>query len=417
MSVHAFDPVLGRLRPGATVYLPGMSGESLGLHAALAAAPEAAAGVRFAGVHFPGINRNDYLALHPSASFRGYFMTGSLRRGLAEGRAELFTLDHPRIYRDLAHNLPVDLAVAQVSPPDAAGQCSLGLCWDFLPAVWHQARCRVAHVNPALPATRGTFGIAIDDCDVVVESADPLVEMPAPEPDELQRRCAAFIAEIVRDGDTLEFGIGKLPAAVLEALVHHRGLRVYSGLVSPPVLPLIDSGAINGEAAIQAGVALGDRAFYRRVAEDQRFLFRPVSETHDVRRLAAIKGFCAINSAVEVDLSGQVNADTLDGRQLAGVGGLPAFVQGALLSEGGRSVICLPASAGDGAASRIVPTLGQGAGTALPRHCADYVVTEYGVAALAGLDVDGRARALIAIAAPAFREELERAWRGILGRL
>lgn len=411
--INAFDPVLDRLRPGMSVYLPGMSGESLGLYAALAARPQAAAGVRFVGVHFPGINRNDYLALQPDCSLRGYFMTPSLRTGLTEGRAELVPLDHPRIYRDLAENVAVDLAVAQVAPPDAKGVCSLGPCWDFLPAVWSKATCRVGHINPAMPATRGSFAIAHSDFDLVVESADPLVEVPSPAPDSVSRQCAAHVAGIVRDGDSIEFGIGKLPAAVLEALADHRRLRVLSGLVSPQLLPLIDAGAIDGRGAVEAGVALGDAAFYQRVAADERFFFRPACETHDLRRLAAAEGFCAINSAVAVDLFGQVNAEWLDGRLVAGVGGLPVFVQGAAMAPGGRSLICLPAAAG--AVSRIVPRLDTL--TAVPRHAADHVITEHGIASLGGLDLESRAQALIGIAAPGFRAGLARAWRDLRANL
>ncbi|MDN5862402.1 MAG: hypothetical protein L0H19_03040 [Salinisphaera sp.] len=406
---NAFDPILDRLRPGMTVYLPGMSGESLGLYAALAARPDTAAGVRFVGVHFPGINDNDYLSLHPDCSIRGYFMTPSLRRGLREGRGELMPLDYPRIWRDLAENVNVDLAVAHVAPPDADGRCSLGPCVDFLPAVWDKAACKVAHINPEMQATRGSFSVSTADFDLAVESANPLVEFPGQPPDPVSRQCAAHVAGIVRDGDSIELGVGKLPAAILAALAGHRGLRVLSGLVSPQLLPLLDSGAIDGAGAVQTGVALGDSAFYRRVASDERFFFRPVCDTHNLRRLAAADGFCAINSAVAVDLLGQVNADWLDGRLVAGVGGLPVFVEAANLSAGGRSLICLPATASGGAVSRIVPRLD--ALTTIPRHAADHVVTEHGVAQLGGLDMEARAQALIAIAAPEHREELARSWR------
>jgi acyl-CoA hydrolase len=201
-----------------------------------------------------------------------------------------------------------------------------------------------------------------------------------------------------------------LQGAILEALGGHRRLRVYSGMVSSPVARLVDEGVISGEGAIEAGVALGDASFYDRVGRDATFYFRPVRETHDVRRIAAIPNFCAINSALAVDLWGQANAESIDGRMVAGAGGLPAFSTGARLAANGRSVISLSATAEGGRASRIVAKFPAGAITTVPRHETDCVVTEYGTAELRGLSLQARARALIGIAAPQFREQLASQW-------
>ncbi|WP_273456031.1 acetyl-CoA hydrolase/transferase family protein [Nevskia ramosa] len=410
------EEIVASLRPGMTVFVPGVSGESLAFHAALRAQPEFAAGVRFAGLHFPGINRTDYLGLHAEARQRGYVMTPGLRAGLADGRAELVPVDYPAIYRDLASNVAVDLAIAQVSAPDADGNCSLGPSLDFHPAVWAKARRRVLHINPRLPRTRGSWSIAYATADAAFEADSALVNFDAGGSSETIERHAALVAGLVRDGDTLEFGVGKLPGAILVSLRDHRDLRIWSGMVTPQVAALVDAGAVAGEGAIDAGVALGDAAFYERLGQDRAFHFRPVSETHDMRRIAAIDNFCAINSAVEVDLFGQVNADSLNGKLMAGVGGLPAFVAGAQLSNGGRSIVALPAATDDGRFTRIVGSFDRGM-VALPRHCADYVVTEHGVAALRGLSIHERARALIAVAAPAFRESLETRWADIASRL
>ncbi|MDB5987873.1 MAG: Acyl coenzyme hydrolase/transferase [Nevskia sp.] len=400
-----------------TVFVPGMSGESLSFYAALQANPEAAADVRFAGVHFPGVNRSDYLALHPRTRQRGYFMTSSLRRGMQDARAELLPLDYPGIYRDLAEAVDVDIAIAQVSPPDQEGRCSLGACIDFLPAVWKKARQRWVQINPRVPRTRGSIALDAEDFDAVFEQDCELLAYRSDGNEGASAHHAALVASLVRDGDTLEFGIGKLPNAILAALGNHRALRIHSGLITDAVAGLVDAGAIRGEGAVEAGVALGDAAFYARVGADDSFYFRPVSETHDVRRIGAIANFCAINSAVEVDLFGQVNADSIKGRLLAGVGGLPAFASGARLSTGGRSIVALPAITEDGAHSRIVPALGAGCTVALARHEADYVVTEHGIAALRGLSLHARAKALIAIAAPQFQEELARHWHDIAARI
>lgn len=411
------EEVVASLRPGMTVFVPGLAGESLAFHEALKAAPDQAAGVCFTGLHFPGINRSDYLGLHPEARQRAYVMTPGLRPGLSSGRSELVTLDYPGIYRDfVARAADIDLAIAQVSPPDASGSCSFGPSSDFHPAVWAKARRRVLHVNAKVPRTRGSFSVKLAEVDGWFEADSALVHYDAGSSSPVIEQHAALVASLVRDGDTLEFGVGKLPGAILAALANHRGLRIWSGMATEAVSKLVDAGAIAGKGAIDAGVALGDAAYYARLEKDDSYFFRPVSETHDIRRIAAIDNFCAINSAVEVDLFGQVNADSLNGKLMAGVGGLPAFVAGAQLSNGGRSIVALPAATDDGRFTRIVGSFDRGM-VALPRHCADYVVTEHGIAALRGLSMHERARALIAVAAPAFRESLEARWADLAGRL
>jgi acyl-CoA hydrolase len=399
------------------VFVPGVSGESLSFHAQLERDPERAAGVTFAGVHFPGINQTDYLALHPTCRQRAYFMSRSVRRGLREGRVDLMPLDYPGIVRDLEEQVTVDVAVAQLSPPDDQGLCSLGASYDFVPSLWHRARLRVAHINPRLPRTCGSFAVRTEDIDVAFEEAAGIPTLSS-EPEDAQTRAhAALVATLINDGDTVQFGVGRLQTAILAALGNHRRLSVYSGMVSAPVAQLIDSGAIQGERAIQAGVALGDADFYERIGADDTFYFRPVRETHDVRRLAIIPDFCAINSALAVDLFGQVNAETAGGRIVAGVGGLPAFASGASLSPGGRSIIALAATAEGGKLSRIVATAGAGSLTALPRHAADFVVTEFGIADLRGCSMEARAQALIKVAAPQFRESLAADWHEIAAAL
>ncbi len=410
------EAIVSALQPGMTVFVPGVSGESLAFHAALQARADALAGVRFVGLHFPGINRSDYLGLHPQVRQRGYVMTPSLRSGLVDGRAELAPLDYPGIYRDLVDRVDVDVAIAQVSPPDGDGLCSLGVSCDFHPAVWAKARRRVLHINPRMPRTRGSFAIRHGSAEACFEADSALVQYDAGASSPSIATHAALVASLVRDGDTLEFGVGKLPSAILAALTNHRDLRIWSGMVTAQAASLVDAGVIAAEGAINAGVALGNDAFYARLDRDPAFFFRPVSETHDVRRIAAIDQFCAINSAVEVDLFGQVNADSLNGKLLAGVGGLPAFVAGSQLSNGGRSIIALPSATDDGKYTRIVARFDRGM-VALPRHAADYVVTEQGIASLRGLSIEDRAQALIAIAAPAFREQLAAQWLELSRRL
>jgi len=401
---------VGHLRPGQTVYVPGVSGESLPFYEALRNDADRARDVTFVGAHFPGINRSDYLSLHPTARQRAYFMSPAVRAASPSGRVDLMPLDYPGIVRDLEENISVDVALAQVAPPDASGRCSLGVSYDFLPSVWRKASIRIAHVNPLLPNTRGSFGIRLDECAARFECPAAVPTLAGESADETTRRHAAYVTGLVRDGDTLQFGVGRLQGAILAALAGHRHLRIYSGMVSPPVAQLIDGGVIVGEGAVEAGVALGDAPFYDRVGRDATFYFRPVRETHDVRRIAAIPNFCAINSALSVDLWGQINAESIDGRMVAGAGGLPAFSNGARLAANGRSVIVLSATTDGGRASRIVATLPAGAIITLPRHETDCVVTEYGAAEVRGLSMQARARALIRIAAPQFRELLASQW-------
>jgi acyl-CoA hydrolase len=412
-SIAALD----KLRPGTTVFVPGVSGESLAFFEELTRYPERADGLTFVGVHFPGINRCDYLSLHSNVRQRAYFMSPTLREGLSTGRVDLLPLDYPGIVRDLERMRSPDVAVAQVSPPDEQGMCGLGVSQDFLPSIWHRAKSRILHINPRLPRTRGSFAVRASDCDIAFESDSAIPTLQDETPDASSLRLAALVAGLIEDGDTLQFGVGRLQAAVLGSLKNHRRLRVYSGMVSTPVIGLMDAGAIEGTGAIECGVALGNEAFYARLDRDPTFFFRPAAETHDIRRIAAIPNFCAINSALEVDLFGQVNVDSLNGRLVAGVGGLPAFAAGAQLSPGGRSIIVLAASGDKGRVSRIVCSAQSHPLIALPRHAADIVVTEYGVAQLSDRSLQQRAQALLSIAAPEFRDELGAKWRDVERRL
>jgi acyl-CoA hydrolase len=406
--------VVRQLRPGMTVFVPGVSAESLSFYEALQAEPSHAAGVTFVGIHFPGINHSDYLGLHPAARLRAYFMSPSVRSGLAAGRAELVPLDYPGIVRELEEQLAIDVAIAQVCPPDANGNCSLGASQDFLPSVWAKASLRLAHVNPRLPRTAGAFAVRAGDCHLAFESDAGVPTLVDGAADETVRAHAALVASLVPEGATLQFGIGRLQSAILDALRDHRGLRIYSGMVSSSVSRLIDCGAIAGVGAIQTGVALGDAPFYERVGRDETFYFRPARETHDVQRIAALPKFCAINSAVSVDLFGQVNSEVIGGRLVAGAGGLPAFAMGARLAPGGTSITALAATADGGTKSRIIARPPSGMITTLPRYLADFVVTEFGIADLRTRGVDGRAQALIDVAAPEFRDELATEWTEIL---
>lgn len=412
----SIEELVASFEPGMTVFLGGISGESLAVRDALRAMPDKAAGVRFAGVFFPGINDGAYVSLHPQARQRAYFMSPAFRPGFHDGRVELLPVDYVGAWQDLGR-LDIDLAIVQTSPPDDAGRLSLGICHDFAPVAWARAKRRVAHINPAMPCTRGSACLRLDECDAIVECEAPLLSYPAETADGVFAQLAHEVASVVRDGDTVQLGIGKMVAAVLDALRGHRGLKLHAGMATRAILPLLDGGVIAGRDAVTVGVALGDTDYYQRVARDDSFRFAPVSETHDLRRIAAIDNFVAINAALEVDLFGQVNCDSLGGQLVAGVGGMPAFAAGARLSNGGRAVFALLSSAAGGKASRIVPRLGGGALVGAPRHVADIVVTEHGVADLRGASLLERAQRLISIAAPDHRAALAAQWDGVCASL
>ncbi len=405
--------LIDALAPGKRVWVPTLSNESALLADELRADPERAAGVTFAGVQFPGIDRFDYLALHPQAQQLGWFMSPSLRQGLAEGRAELPAQDYLGIVRHLRDAPPYDVAIAQLTPPDAEGWCAPGLACDFVPLVWSRAALRVAHLNPRLPRLNSSFRVHRSMIDIAVEADAPLNDFSDPKVGAVEARIGAHVATLVRDGDTLQFGIGGVPLSLASALAGHRRLRFHGGMLPSAVQTLWDAGALDRDATLTTGVVLGGAALRDFAAQLRGLFLTDITQTHDPARLATIPGFVAVNGAVEVDLFGQVNAERTGGTLQAGAGGLPAFAQGALASPGGRLLICLPATAKGGSVSRIVPTLDRQSLVTLPRHLADVVVTEHGVAELRGLSLGARAEALIAIAAPEHRPALAAAWDSI----
>lgn len=416
-AVSTRPTLAGLLRPGERVFVAGITGESALLREELKAFPESARDVEFTCVQFPGIDRTDFLGAHPHARMTGFLMSPSMRAGLAQQRAHLLPLDYNGIARHLEESPPFDLAIAQFAPPDAQGWCSPGLSCDFTPLVWGRARRRAAHLNPRLPRVRSSFRVHVSEIDTVVEADAPLLTMAIPPVNDTSDRIAGHAAALVRDGDTLQFGVGSVPPAIASALTSHRRLRIHSGLVSPAMRTLWESGSLDAKARITAGVLLGDEAFYDFAARLETLYLADVRQTHHIAQIAGIDRFVAINGAVEVDLFGQVNSERGGGLVQAGAGGLPAFAQGAQYSRGGRLLICLPSTARAGRLSRIVTALDREGLCTLPRHLSDAVVTEYGVAELRGLPMQARAEALIAIAHPGHRDRLASQWEDVRRRM
>lgn len=392
------------------VYVAGCSGAPLGLFEAFAADPDLADGLTFEGVWIPGVDRNDWAGLNPGARAEGIFLSPDWQESFRAGRFGFLPLTYTQMWRRL-EEAPRAVAVVMTSPPASDGTVSLGVAQDFSLAGLTKAGRRVALINAAMPPARDGMRLALTDFDLAVEHDHPLLSVPAPALDPAFAAIAGHIRALLRDGDTLQFGLGKVQLAVLGALGGLRGLRLHAGMVSDPLLDVLDAGILaDADDAVTTGVALGSAALYDRVARDRRVRFRPVSFTHAIATLAAVPQLVAVNSLIEVDLFGQGNAEFLGPAQISGGGGLTDFLRGAALSPGGRPVCALVSTAKGGTISRIVPRLADGA-VSVNRSDMGIVVTEHGSADMRGLDVEARAQALIGLAAPAHRDWLGAAWR------
>jgi 4-hydroxybutyrate CoA-transferase len=403
------------LRPGMTVFVQGASGEPSALLQALAAAPAASDGVHYVGCFIPGVNRIDPAAFHPNARLTSFFVFGDIARSHAAGKVRFLPLHYSGIWGYLA-GLEIDLALIQVTPPDRSSHCSLGVSVHFVPAVLERAKVVVAEVNAAMPRPAHSHEIPYERLDYVVATDRALVAVSTGGLPPETHRIGTHVAGLIDDGDTIQIGIGKVPAAVLASLRDRRDLGLHGGLVSDEVADLHEAGVLTGArkshdpATMACTVALGSPRVYDWAGRCPALRFAPVGYTHDVRVIGEIDNFVAINSVLSIDLTGQANAEMLEGRQVSGTGGLADFVRGARLSRGGRSILALPSTAGGGKSSRIVPRLGADDVVSCPRADADIVVTEHGVARLRDKSIDERAEALIAVADPAFRDELANRW-------
>jgi acyl-CoA hydrolase len=330
----------------------------------------------------------------------------ALEASIAAGRTRIDAMPYSEIGETLA-GMEFDLAILHVATP-GDGVCSFGISAEAAPLVWPQAKRRVAFVNERMPRTSGD-AIALDRIDLAIAVDAPLLEAAAPGPrSAILEAIGRHAARLVRDGSTIQSGIGEAPGAMIAALKDHRRLRVHSGLVSSEYRQLAECGALDAAAPHLTGIGWGDAAFYDWLGEGP-IAFRSCRETHDRARIAALPDFVSLGSALEVDLEGAINLEWLGARRVSSVGGAPDFMAGAAASSSGLSIIGLPATTRLGA-SRIVPRLtGNGGKPSVPSSLAGAIVTEHGVADLRGLSADARAKALIAIAAPEHRAGLEAA--------
>lgn len=391
------------------VFLGGCLAEPAALLDCVAAEPLVWQDLTLTGAFVPGVNGRDFSALGQGTRVETIFLTEGLRAGAAEGRVKILPLGYSGFMSRLAAPGLVDLAVFAVPPPRADGTVGLGPTVDFVPALTEAGARLVGVVNPALPDMPGGPRLPLARFEALAEGFSPLPPYEAGGAEPALDRIAALVAEEIRPGDTVQLGIGKLQAAVLAALAGRRDLGFHAGMVSPPILPLLEAGVFS--RGTTTGVALGDEVFLRALAGRSDLRFAPVSETHGAAALAALPRLVAVNTVLEVDLWGQANAEFAGGRQSGGVGGLNDFLRGAQASRGGRSILALPSTARRGTVSRIVPALSGPVSVA--RSDIDMVVTEWGKVSLPGCGVAERACALIELAAPAFREHLAESWKAM----
>ena len=343
-----------------------------------------------------------------------FFVGANTRAAVASGMASyvpVFLSEIPGLFR--SGKMPLDVALVQVSPPDKHGYCSLGVSVDVTNAAIEMAKHVIAQVNPNMPRVHGNGIIHVSAIDALVSCDCPIFEMKPQPPSPIETRIGAFIAELVEDGATLQTGIGGIPDAALRSLRDHRDLGMHTEMFSDGVMELVESGALTGRKKFKqwgklvAGFCVGSRALYDFVDDNPMIEMRDISYVNDTSIIRTNPKVTAINSALEVDITGQVCADSLGSNQYSGVGGQVDFIRGAALSKGGKPIIALNSLTSRGQ-SKIVSQLKPGASVTTSRAHVHYVVTEYGVAYLYGKNLRQRASALIAIAHPDHREQLER---------
>lgn len=409
------DTAIRAIRSNTRVYLGGGAGVPQVLERAMVAQASSLRNVEVVSVlTFAG---GEYLAPEYARSFhhRALFIGANARSAVQGGRADyvpVFLSEIPRLYCD--GTMPIDVALVQVSPPDEHGFCSFGVEVGVTKPAAECAKHVIAEVNVRMPRVWGDSFIHLNKFDAIVETDYALPNAPQGALNGVSGRIGALVAELIPDGATLQLGIGAIPDAVLSNLGTKRDLGIHSELFSDGVIELVERGVITNErktlhpGKIVAGFLFGSERLYQFVHDNAMIELHPTDYVNDPFIIAKNHCMTSINSAIEVDLTGQVCADSIGSRVYSGIGGQVDFVRGAARSPGGKAIIALPATAKGEAESRIVPLLKPGAGVVTSRGDVNYVVTEYGIAALRGKSLTERARALIDIAHPKFRDGLER---------
>lgn len=352
-----------------------------------------------------------------------FFVAPSTRQAMNEDRADFtpcFFKEFPQIMAD--GTLPIDVAMVTVAPPDKVGNCSLGIsvCYDYTAA--KSAKKVIVEVNPEMPRTLGDSALHVSEIDHFVPTERPIVTAPRPKIGEIEEKIGAYCAELIKDGDCLQLGYGALPDAVLGFLDEKKDLGIHSEMISDGVMHLVEKGVITcarknfKNRKIVITFAIGTKEFYEWMDFNTMIEMHPVEYINDSNIIGMNDNMVSVNSALCVDLLGQAAADMMGPIQYAGIGGQVDFIRGCRRSKGGRSIIALAAASADGKRSRIVNTLEPGQAATTSRFDIDYVITEYGIANLRAKTWKARAKALIEIAAPQFRDQLRADFEELYGR-
>lgn len=412
MTTMTPEEAVRAVSSGQRVYVHGIAAAPQILVNAMTDRADELRNVEVVHLHTEGETPYAHPDLAESFHVNALFVAGNTRDAVREGRADyipVFLSEVPALFR--SGILPIDVALIQVSPPDKHGCCSLGVSVEATRAAVLCAKHVIAQVNPQMPRTHGDGLIHVDDLSAVVEHDCPIAEAHAKPASETEAKIGRFVAELVEDGSTIQMGIGAIPNAVLESLHSHRDLGVHSEMFSDGLIELVEKGVVNGRlkrvhpGKIVSGFVFGTRRLYDFVDDNPMVAMLDIGYVNDTSVIRRNPKVVAINSAIEVDITGQVCADSIGCNPYSGVGGQMDFIRGAALSEGGKPVIALPSTTKRGE-SRIVPLLKPGAGVVTTRAHVHYVVTEFGAAYLHGKNLRQRAKALIGIAHPDHRESL-----------
>lgn len=413
--VTTSDAAMTRLRPGQRVFIGTGCGEPLELVRALTRRASELPDTEI--VHLLTFGEAPYAHEELTRYFRvnSFFIAENVRDAIQQGLGDytpIFLSDIPRLFQ--TGQLPIDVALVQVTPPDDKGMCSLGVSVDIVKSAAENAALVIAQVNPNMPRTLGDASLHVFHLDVLVPTDEPILEIAYAETGGETQQIAEYVAALIDDGSTLELGIGGIPQALLGYLKDKKDLGIHTEMFTDGIVDLIEAGIVNGakktldRGKVVASFCLGSKKLYDYVDDNPAISFHPTEYVNDPFVISQHHKMVAINMALEVDLTGQVCADSLGSRFFSGVGGQVDFNRGAARAHGGKAIIALPSTAKDGTVSRLVARLSPGAGVVTTRADVHYVVTEYGVAYLHGKSVQERALALISVAHPDFRAQLVR---------
>lgn len=345
------------------------------------------------------------------------FVGGTTRKAVEEGRGDYTPCFFYQVPALFEKELPVDVALVTVTPPNEEGKVSLGVSVDYTLAAVKHAKTVIAQVNDQMPFTYGEAVLDVSEIDYFVEHSNPLIELPAAKLTDIEKAIGANCASLIEDGDTLQLGIGAIPDAVLFYLKDKKDLGIHSEMISDGVVELVEAGVITGKkkalmpGKIVVNFLMGTKRLYDFIDHNKDVLMYPVDYVNDPVVVAQNDHIVCINSCVQIDLMGQACSEAVGSKQISGVGGQVDFIRGAAMAKHGISILAFPSTAAKGKVSKIVPNLDFGAPVTTSRNDIDYVVTEYGIASLHGKTLKDRARALIEIAHPDFRDGLKEAYK------